>query len=382
MESISRLPDKDYYFDALKLKIMTFDTCQGEERDLIFYSMVATAKDDRLWGVFIKDLEHVDLEEQGQIRAQRLNVGFSRAKECGHFVVSKGLEEFKGSIGEALRHYWNVLEETKKEYTAAEVDQNSAMEPLVLTWFYQTPFWRENKDRAELIPQFEIGKYLKQLDKTYSHPLYRVDFLLVYHAGPGQDKKVIIEYDGFHEHFADLPFVGSANYREYYSEDDVYRQKVLESYGYRFVRINKFNVGANPIETLDQRMREALSSERNQSRAVANIHAAIKGLQNGDMKECPKCKNLRSIEAFKDSALSSGFGRFCQECKTNKAPRRTRATTPTQSSATPQQGPSSCPRCSAKMILRKGRYGPFYGCSKYPYCKGTRQLSGTVGFRK
>ena len=382
MESISRLPDKDYYFDALKLKIMTFDTCQGEERDLIFYSMVATAKDDRLWGVFIKDLEHVDLEEQGQIKAQRLNVGFSRAKECGHFVVSKGLEEFRGSIGEALRHYWNVLEETKKEHTAAEVDKTSAMEPLVLTWFYQTSFWRENKDRAELIPQFEIGKYLKQLDKTYSHPLYRVDFLLVYHADPGQDKKIIIEYDGFREHFADLPFVGSANYREYYSEDDVYRQKVLESYGYRFVRINKFNVGVNPIESLDQRIRGAFSSERNQSRAVANIHAAIKGLQNGDMKECPKCKNLRSIEAFKDSALSSGFGRFCQECKTNKAPRRTRAATATQSSATSQQGPSPCPRCNAKMILRKGRYGPFYGCSKYPYCKGTRQLSGAVGFRK
>ena len=378
MESISRLPDKDYYFDALKLKIMTFDTCQGEERDLIFYSMVATDKDDRLWGVFTKDLEHVDLEEQGQIKAQRLNVGFSRAKECGHFVVSKGLEEFRGSIGEALRHYWNVLEEAKKEHTAAEVDQRSAMEPLVLTWFYQTPFWEENKDRAELIPQFEIGKYLKQLDRTYSHPLYRVDFLLVYHAGPGQDKKIIIEYDGFREHFEDLPFVGSANYREYYSEDDVYRQKVLESYGYRFVRINKFNVGANPIETLDQRMREALSSEHNQSRAVANIHAAINGLQNGDMKECPKCKNLRSIEAFKDAALSSGFGRFCKECKTNKAPRRTRAAT--QSAATAEQGPGPCPRCSAKMILRKGRYGQFYGCSKYPYCKGTRQLSGGVGF--
>jgi very-short-patch-repair endonuclease len=382
MESISRLPDRDYYFDDLKLKIMTFDTCQGEERDLILYSMVATVEDDRLWGVFIKDLEHVDLEEQGQIKAQRLNVGFSRAKECIHFVVSKSLEEFRGSIGEALRHYWNALQEAKKEHTAAEVDTHSAMEPLVLTWFYQTPFWQENKDHSELIPQFEIGKYLKQLDKTYSHPLYRVDFLFVYRADPGQDKKIIIEYDGFREHFEDLPFVGSTNYREYYSEDDVYRQKVLESYGYRFVRINKFNVGTNPIATLDQRMREALSSERKQSQTVANIHTAIEGLQNGDMKECPKCKNLRKIEEFKDSALASGFGRFCAECKTRKVPRRTRAKAVTQSSPVSQQGQNPCPKCNAKMILRRGRFGPFYGCSKYPYCKGTRQLSGTVGFRK
>lgn len=89
----------------LQLKIMTFDTCQGEERDIIYYSMVASPHSDKLWGVFIKDLSNVDIEEDGQIKAQRLNVGFSRAKECAHFVLSKPLEDFNGSAGEALRHY-------------------------------------------------------------------------------------------------------------------------------------------------------------------------------------------------------------------------------------------------------------------------------------
>lgn len=28
-----------------------------------------------------------------------------------------------------------------------------------------------------------------------------------------------------------------------------------------------------------------------------------------------------------------------------------------------------CPNCGSKMNLRKGKYGPFYGCSKYPDCK-------------
>ncbi len=78
MEMISKMPDRDHFFDVNKLKIMTFDTCQGEERDVIFYSMVATGESDRLWGVFIKDLADVDLEEESKIRAQRLNVGFSR----------------------------------------------------------------------------------------------------------------------------------------------------------------------------------------------------------------------------------------------------------------------------------------------------------------
>lgn len=31
-----------------------------------------------------------------------------------------------------------------------------------------------------------------------------------------------------------------------------------------------------------------------------------------------------------------------------------------------------CPSCGATMVLRKGKYGLFYGCTRYPYCKGTR----------
>ncbi|UCH05343.1 MAG: hypothetical protein JSW05_04040 [Candidatus Thorarchaeota archaeon] len=60
MEMISKTPDRDHFLDVNKLKIMTFDTCQGEERDIIFYSMVATGESDRLWGVFIKNLADVD----------------------------------------------------------------------------------------------------------------------------------------------------------------------------------------------------------------------------------------------------------------------------------------------------------------------------------
>jgi len=33
-----------------------------------------------------------------------------------------------------------------------------------------------------------------------------------------------------------------------------------------------------------------------------------------------------------------------------------------------------CPICGSIMIKRKGAYGEFYGCSKYPQCKGTRKM--------
>ncbi|HVY73008.1 MAG TPA: topoisomerase DNA-binding C4 zinc finger domain-containing protein [Candidatus Paceibacterota bacterium] len=32
----------------------------------------------------------------------------------------------------------------------------------------------------------------------------------------------------------------------------------------------------------------------------------------------------------------------------------------------------SCPRCFSSMILRDGSRGKFYGCSRFPRCRGTR----------
>ena len=315
VETISKLPEKDYFYSKLNLKIMTFDTCQGEERDIIFYSMVATEEDDRLWGVFIKDLGNVDIEEDGKIKAQRLNVGLSRAKETMHFVLSKPIEKYSGSIGEALRHYYFILSEAKKERSISETDEKSKMEPRVMDWFYKTDFWKNHKDNIEFIPQFELGKYLRQLDKTYNHPNYKVDFLLVYKDESHREHKIIIEYDGFKEHFRNIDEINEFNYQDYYSDDDIYREKVLESYGYKFLRINRFNVGDNPVTTLNTRIGALVKNGVSRHIRISHIHETIESLQNGEMKECPKCKKIRNIEDFKDRSLTTGYGRFCKVCK-------------------------------------------------------------------
>lgn len=409
VEMISKLPEKDYFYDKLNLKIMTFDTCQGEERDVIYYSLVATEEDDHLWGVFIKDLSNVDIEEDGKIKAQRLNVGLSRAKECMHFVLSKPIEKYNGSIGEALRHYYFVLAEARKERNISETDVKSKMEPKVMDWFYKTDFWKKHKDDIEFIPQFELGKYLKQLEKTYNHPNYKVDFLLVYKDESHKEHKIIIEYDGFSEHFTNIDEVNEFNYQDYYTDADVYREKVLESYGYKFLRINKFNVGDDPVATLNERIGNLIKSGVSRHSRINRIYETIEGLQNGDMKECPKCKEVRKAEDFRDSSLVTGYGRFCRYCK-NIYSRRSitdrkysyktcdgcqneikidASTGEVKSNCTcgnyskgsfgvHQKGDTlfekdnACPRCGARMILRNGRRGKFYGCSKFPYCKGTR----------
>jgi superfamily I DNA and/or RNA helicase/very-short-patch-repair endonuclease len=368
VEEIGNMPERDFFVDNFKLKIMTFDTCQGEERDIIFYSMVVTEESDKLWGIFIKDLANVNIEEDGQIKAQRLNVGFSRGKEQIHFVLSKPLDKFTGSIGEALRHYAFELEEAKREKTVAETDANSMMEPEVLNWFYQTDFWNLHKSRVTFVPQFEIGKYLKQLDPTYTHPFYKVDFLVAYRDSADREKKIIIEYDGFSEHFKKSDWVNEFNFESYQNDGDVYRQKVLESYGYSFIRINKFNVGANPVETLNRRLMSLIKPELKVNPLMNKIYLNIENLQSGEMKECPKCKQVKLLKDFKDQSLARGIGRFCRSCKGVSISGHAK----TYAGGSSSRSDSNCPRCGAKMVRRTGKNGTFYGCTRYPYCKGTR----------
>jgi hypothetical protein len=254
-DKISNLKERDWLFEECKLKIMTFDSCQGEERDYIFYSMVATREDDKLRYIFLKDLSKRDLEMEGTVKAQRLNVGFSRAKETVHFIISKPVEEFDGEIKNALVHFQNEKENAKKQIIGG-TDDNSPMEDEVQKIFYQTRFYKENKANIEFIPQFPIGDYLKSLNKDYRHPAYKVDFLLMY-----ENKKYIIEYDGFNEHFKNKSQVNKSNFQFYMNDDDIYRQKILEGYGYRFIRINKFNLGKDPVATLDQRINDLVKKK-------------------------------------------------------------------------------------------------------------------------
>jgi hypothetical protein len=110
---------------------MTFDTCQGEERDVIVYSMVATRVSDRLAYVFPKALDEAD-EVDHVLRLQRLNVGFSRAKERINFFVSKPIEDFSGAIGRALQHFKSVLEKGKTAPGPGDTDPKSPMEKRVI----------------------------------------------------------------------------------------------------------------------------------------------------------------------------------------------------------------------------------------------------------
>lgn len=57
-----------------------------------------------------------------------------------------------------------------------------------------------------------------------------------------------------------------------------------------------------------------------------------------------------------------------------QSPRTTRSTTSGSPGIGATSSIPSCPKCGSQMRQRSGRYGRFWGCSRYPRCRGTQNI--------
>jgi len=102
----------------------------------------------------------------------------------------------------------------------------------------QTDFYKTNRNKIKIIAQFPIGEYIQKIYNKYI-PKYRVDFLIIF-SYHGKEKSLILEYDGVEYHTKNPNLITKHNFSQEYLEYDIQRQLELESYGYGFLRINKF----------------------------------------------------------------------------------------------------------------------------------------------
>jgi very-short-patch-repair endonuclease len=143
-------------------------------------------------------------------------------------------------LGDALLYYDKLLNSARDHYVADESVFGSPAEKKLYSLILQTKFFEQNRDTLRLIAQFEIGKYIRE-EYHRNIPKYRVDFLLTKSQG-GKEKSLVIEYDGVEFHTRNPDIVTQHNFDQEYLEYDVERQLELESYGYSFLRINKFSL--------------------------------------------------------------------------------------------------------------------------------------------
>jgi hypothetical protein len=131
---------------------------------------------------------------------------------------------------------------------------------------------------------------------------------------------VVIEYDGFEYHFKRGVEIDVGNHERFLNESDVERQLTLESYGYRFLRLNRFNLGRDPISSLSERLERLLAAETptQSTGAVRSIAAQANALVDGTAKKCERCGAIKPLVDFFDKSLSGGnggTGRICLPCK-------------------------------------------------------------------
>jgi KaiC/GvpD/RAD55 family RecA-like ATPase len=237
---------KDYprLKEGQKLSIWFVGDVQGEERDIVYYTFVEDRMNSEGGLKSIYPIPDGAADKITSLKMQRLNVGFSRAKDTMTFVHSMPLEDYMDTrLGDALRFYATLLEDTKRSdhFIIDEKTFDSPKEKELYQLLIQTDFFKRNRECMHILPQFDIGRYIAREYKKYI-PKYRVDFLVTLAEG-GRDRSLILEYDGLEYHTKDPSVVRSLeDFREEYLEYDIRRQLELESYGYRFLRINKFSL--------------------------------------------------------------------------------------------------------------------------------------------
>lgn len=231
---------------------------QGEERDLIYYSFV---EDKKYANADLKSIYPVVGGAADTIRSlkmQRLNVGFSRAKDTMVFVHSMPIPDYSATrLGDALKHYEKLLAENSKSDFFVE-DPNvfdSPAEKNLYQLLLNTDFVRTHRENLSIIPQFKIGDYIKA-EFQRQIPKYRVDFLMTF-SRQGKEKSLILEYDGVEFHTKNPETVTKHNFSFEYLDYDIHRQIELESYGYQFLRLNKFNLrpekaGETSVHVIDR----------------------------------------------------------------------------------------------------------------------------------
>jgi len=243
MEAVFKQSLPEYYrlVKDQAFEIWFVGDVQGVERDLIYYSFVEDKDQGNGSLKYIYPVVGGRADDIHNLQKQRLNVGFSRAKDTMVFVHSMPLGEYSDtSLGEALNHYQHLAETTLDNYVSDPSIFGSPAEEKLYRLLIQTDFYLNNRENLRLIPQFKIGKYINERYQKYI-PNYRVDFLLTLSDG-GKEKSVIIEYDGIEFHYENPETITKQNFDQEYIEYDIQRQLELEQYGYSFLRINKFNL--------------------------------------------------------------------------------------------------------------------------------------------
>lgn len=205
------------YIDDEDIKISSIEGIQGDQRDIIIYSLVITDPNEKN--------RYLPLTGEGgdiraPINAGRVNVAFSRARSQVHIVSSLEKESWPDGIW--IKKY---LEYAEKNGTINFFSQE--MKPFD-SYFEEEVYYF-------LLNNFPTDEFIIQ--NQVESCGFKIDFVL---TEIKTNKKIAIECDG--------PTHFESEESEIYVQSDIERQTVLESAGWTFYRIPYSRWLNNPHE--------------------------------------------------------------------------------------------------------------------------------------
>lgn len=237
------------WFERRDLRVMTFDSKRQHERDYTYYSLVASEQFNELSQKLPSTIGFDAFAHD--TRSHRLLTGFSGNRHGIHIVHSLPFDAYGGSLSEALKYFSVKLQGPSVAVKGAATDVQMPTDAVITQAFEKSSFAKKNKDRLSFVAKYPFTNYIKPLSPNYSKANYKVFFLVMIDERP-----LVIEYDDFKERFLQNGKTDKDNGSTYLTAQDAYGYKLLEGYGYQFVRLNKFTIGNDPSETLDTYLNE------------------------------------------------------------------------------------------------------------------------------
>lgn len=240
------------WFERRDLRVMTFDSRRQRERDYTYYSFVASTMFNELSQALPSAIGFDAF--LGDTRSHRLLRGLNGNRHSIHIVHSLPASEYGGSLSELLKHYSAKLQGPSVKIKGASTDMLLPAESNISQAFDKTMFAKKYKERLSFLAKYQFTDYIKPLSPNHHKAQYKVFFLVVV-----DDRPIVIEFDDFKERFLQNG-KHEKDSGAYLTAQDIYGYKLLEGYGYRFLRLNKFTLGSDPVRALDSYLGELMKT--------------------------------------------------------------------------------------------------------------------------
>ena len=156
----------------------------------------------------------------------------------------------------------------------------------ILFKFFKSKKFNYLKKKIILIGSYDLS--INQMKKLN----YNFKFNIINKIDESKKNKInIINVD---YHFKKESLIDEFNFEDHYTEEHMERQRALEAYGYKFIRLNRFNCSDDPITFLSKALFDACKNDDTNTIRQRIIKTA-KSIASKNSRYCKTCEKVKEL---------------------------------------------------------------------------------------